>query len=223
MVSSSSSILFNYGSLETRDNNFFYPVFRTQWVKQVFVLWACSCPAVIKVWHLKNNIFWGGGDQIPGPAYIIDINDFEWFITCNSILYHFWIWFINVLGHAIDWSVITQLLFLCWISRNGRLQFLEVHQLKVSMHFGINFFYLTWVMFQKLYAKSLSLRLFIICRLLCSLPSKHALMTKHKWYTSKGYSCCLQVVWHYTRNYCISLSTTVCRVFAWINIHFVVI
>jgi hypothetical protein len=170
---------------------------------------------------LKNNIFWGeGGNQNPGPAYIIDINDFESFITCNSILYHFWIWFINFLGHVIDWSVITQLSFLCWISRNRQLQFLEVHQLKVSMHFGINFSYLTWIMFQKLYAKSLSLKFFIICRLLCSLPSKHSLMTKHKWYASEG---CLQVLWHYTRNYCISLSTTVCRVFAWIKIHFVVI
>jgi len=165
----------------------------------------------------------GGKNQNPGPAYIIDINDLEWFITCNSILYHFWIWFINVLGHVIDWSVITQLSFLCWISRNGWLQYLEVHQLKVSMHFGINFSHLTWVIFQKLYAKSLSLRLFIICRLLHSLPSKHALMTTHKWYTSEAYPCCLQVVWHYTRNYCILLAMTVCRVFAWIKIHFVVI
>ena len=181
MLSSSLSIVFNHGSLETRDNNFFYPVFRTQVIKQASILWACSCPALIKVWHFKNNVFWKI-NQNPSPAYIIDINNFEWFSTCNSILYHFWIWFINVLGHVIDWSEITQLSLLCWISRNGRLQFLEVHQLKVSTHFGINFSYLTWVMFQKLYAKSLSLKLFIICRLLCSLASKHTLMTKHKWY-----------------------------------------
>jgi hypothetical protein len=185
MVSSSLSIVFNHGSLGTRENNFFHPVFRTQGIKQASILWACSCPAVVKVWHLKNNIFLKT-KQNHGPAYIIDINDLEWFITRNSILYHFWIWSINVLGHVIDWSVITHLSLLCWISRNGWLKFLEVHQLKVSTHFGINFSYLTWVMFQKLYAKSLSLRLCIICRLLCSLASKHELMTKHKWYASDG-------------------------------------
>lgn len=147
MVSSSPSIVFNNGNLEIRDSNFFYPGFRTQGIKQASILWACNCSAVIKVWHLTNNILWKKNHN-PGPAYIIDINDFEWFITCNGILYHFWIWFINVLGHVIDWSVMTHLSVLCWNWRIGLLLFLEVHQLEVSKHFGIIFSYLTWVCFK---------------------------------------------------------------------------
>jgi hypothetical protein len=36
----------------------------------------------------SNKILWKKNHN-PGPAYIIDINVFERFIRCNSILYHF--------------------------------------------------------------------------------------------------------------------------------------